>query len=206
MLFFHDLDIDALAISNTNQHKIDKRLLRDAQSRSNPYTQKWYRDKQRFISKAQKKALNDYFDLYGIELKYGDILDLNEYNYQKVILDIGFGIGDSLIESAADNLNDFYFGCEVMRSGVAQAIQKLAELDPPLKNCKVARIDATKLIEKHINKNSLDRVHVYFPDPWINEIRDGERRVIRTQMLNLLHQTIKDDGILHIVTDVNDYA
>ena len=107
---------------------------------------------------------------------------------KKVVLDIGFGTGDSIVHMAEDvrtNGRDvFFFGCEIHRAGVAQCISEVARRD--LRNVKLIRADATLLLGSHVPSGFLDEVHIYFPDPWPNAFRDGERRVVRSRIVGML--------------------
>ena len=140
---------------------------------------------------------------------YGQQLEINGGEEdKKVVLDIGFGTGDSIVHMAEDartNGRDvFFFGCEIHRAGVAQCISEVARRD--LRSVKLIRADATLLLGSHVPMRFLDEVHIYFPDPWPNAFRDGERRVVRSRIVGMLKDALKPGGRVHIATDVEDYA
>ena len=101
---------------------------------------------------------------------------------------------------------DFCTGVEIHKAGIAAAMQKINNLDYKLQNIKFVRSDALLLVEKHVPENSVDKVCIYFPDPWPNVERDLSRRIIRPDIISHISKIIKSDGVLHIITDVKEYA
>lgn len=179
-----------------------------------PLSQSWYRSKQRQISSNQKRTLREYWADFGIDLKYGKIIDVhslfgsssgrNAEEIRPLVMDIGFGMGESLLHMAANNPQNDYIGVEIHRAGVAQCLGGL--VSEGLCNVRLIRADATTLLENHLPAACLDEVHVYFPDPWPNEYRDSERRIIRPKMVQLMTRLLRPGGVLRVATDVADYA
>ena len=213
-----------------------RRLKREAQTSSTPLSQRWYKSRQQHVSKAQKTAIREHWPVLGIDLKYGmkvNPLDLwspkQEYSSGKrasnssgvgqdepnghkknifCTLDIGFGTGDSIVQMAANNPECFFIGCEIHKSGIGATIQKILG-HPSLgmsANIKLIRADIQLLLGSHLEENSIDEVCIYFPDPWPNNERDANRRIVRDEILYMLANVMKKDGMLKIVTDVEDYA
>lgn len=179
-----------------------------------PYSQKWYREKQSHLSKNQRKIIRDLFPVYGIVLNYGELVrPINLFNFTSdsrdvsnvgVNLDIGFGSGDSLLYYASMFPNDICLGVEIHKASIATVLLRNHNTSK-LNNIKVIRSDIA-LLMKYLVDRCLDTVSVYFPDPWTNEFRDGERRVIRVSLLLELSKKMKSNGKLRIATDVSDYA
>eukprot|EP00798_Chlamydomonas_sp_ICE-L_P005740 gene5740-6032_t len=105
---------------------------------------------------------------------------------------------------ASSSREDNFLGVEIHRAGLATCISRAAELG--LDNVKLIRTDVTTLLENHLYESSLDEVHIYFPDPWPNETRDGQRRVVRAKTVALFEKLIRPGGLLRIATDVGFYA
>ena len=133
------------------------------------------------------------------------------------MLDVGFGHGESLAGMAARRPHTNFLGVEVHRPGVAAALLRLAEADA--KNVKICRIDAVALLESHIAPEPcFDEVCVFFPDPWTKSGsnkdapatggsgKDEHRRIIRPHTLDLLAARLRPGGVLHVATDVDEYA
>lgn len=120
------------------------------------------------------------------------------------MLDIGFGTGDSIVHMASTEKETLFLGVEIMRSGLATVLQQVK--DKKLENIRLVRSDVTRLCQDHLLPCSLNKICVYFPDPWPNAERDGNRRVIRPAMVEFFHRLLKPDAELAIATDVEFYA
>jgi tRNA (guanine-N7-)-methyltransferase len=191
-------------------------MKKQERTRSMPLSQKWYKNKQRHMSPNQKRVYNDLWPTYGIDLKYNVAIDpcnlmnidgLNsEGNDDEVytVLDIGFGTGDSITGLAQQHPERLYLGCEIHRASIAVMLQKAGEMG--LGNVRVIRSDVGPFLSQNLVDKSINEVCIFFPDPWPNEERDGERRVVRASILDHLSQKLRPGGIIRIATDVEDYA
>jgi tRNA (guanine-N7-)-methyltransferase len=197
---------DNIQIQPVDEKMFSRHSDKVARTRSTPLSQRWYKSKQQHISKNQKRALRDLWPKYGIDLKFNDTLHLSCMypGYEHAILDLGFGTGDSLLFSATRQSNTLCIGCDIHRSGIAQALIQLEENN--ITNAYIVRADAAIIIKDHLPENSLDEVHVYFPDPWPNSDRDKLRRIIRSDMLLEFHRVLRSQGLLKLSTDAVDYA
>jgi tRNA (guanine-N7-)-methyltransferase len=119
-----------------------------------------------------------------------------------VVLEIGFGMGDSLAATAAADPARDYLGVEVHTPGIGNLLALIEEND--LANVRVARGDAIELLHR-IAPGTLDAVHVFFPDPW-PKVRHHKRRLIRPDNVVLLRERLRPGGLLHCATDWPDYA
>jgi tRNA (guanine-N7-)-methyltransferase len=119
-----------------------------------------------------------------------------------VVLEIGFGMGDSTATmAAADPARDF-LAVEVHTPGIGNLLALVGERG--LRNVRVARGDAMELVRR-IASGSLDAVHVFFPDPWPKS-RHHKRRLIRPGNVTPLRERLRPGGVLHCATDWPDYA
>ena len=189
---------------------IERRLARQLRTRSSPLTQKWYRDKQLHVSRAQKRAIQLHWSTVGIHLDFGRVLNLTTCfgrPFERYVLDIGFGSGESLVGMAQRHRSTGFLGCEIHRAGIGSALIKMHGDDSdPLENIRLIRSEVAVLLERHLAPACLDEICVFFPDPWPNLERDGERRVIRASMLPLFERALRSGGVVRVATDVEDYA
>jgi tRNA (guanine-N7-)-methyltransferase len=157
------------------------------------------------ITAAQTKAIQDNFQKHAVNfenkiINFGDIF---KNKNSDLILEIGFGMGTSTAEIAKSNLNKNYVAIEVHSPGVGNLLKLIQEGD--IRNLKIIQHDAVEVLNLMIKNDSLDGIHIFFPDPWPKK-RHHKRRLIQSNLLKLIAQKIKKTGYLHIATDWEDYA
>ena len=120
-----------------------------------------------------------------------------------LVLEIGFGMGQSLLAmaEAAPEIN--FIGVEVHTPGVGKLIQGMQERG--VDNIRIYRHDAVEVLRDCIPAQSLDTVQIFFPDPW-HKRRHQKRRLIQANFLEQLRTHLKPGGLLHLATDWEDYA
>ena len=156
------------------------------------------------LTPGQQKALDDIWPKFS--LADGDEpIDFEQLfgRNAPVVFEIGFGNGASLAEMAKNQPNNNYLGVEVHRPGVGQLLNLIENYQ--LTNLRVECTDAVELLKQRIPDNSLDRVQLYFPDPW-HKKRHHKRRIIQPSFVALLAKKIKSGGYLHMATDWQHYA
>lgn len=157
------------------------------------------------ITAAQTKAIQDNFQKHAVnfENKIINFDDIFKNKNSDLILEIGFGMGTSTAEIAKSNLNKNYVAIEVHSPGVGNLLKLIQEGD--IRNLKIIQHDAVEVLNVMIKNDSLDGIHIFFPDPWPKK-RHHKRRLIQSNLLKLIAQKIKKSGYLHIATDWEDYA
>jgi tRNA (guanine-N7-)-methyltransferase len=65
--------------------------------------------------------------------------------------------------------------------------------------------DAVDILNNGLADRCLDRIHIFFPDPWPKK-RHHKRRLMQTDFAALLARKLKSGGILHLATDWENYA
>ena len=158
------------------------------------------------MSSRHADAMTALWPRYGLTVVDGDRtrLDLDELFGRTAprVLEIGFGMGDATaVMAAADPARD-YLGVEVHTPGIGNLLALTGELG--LTNVRVAHGDAMELLHR-LAPDSLDAVHVFFPDPW-PKARHHKRRLIQPGNVGLLRRTVRPGGVVHCVTDWPDYA
>ena len=156
------------------------------------------------LSKAQAIGLNKLLDDYGINPN-GKLLNLNKLflSPNNVTLEVGFGNGDSLLEMAIQNPNLNFLGIEVYEAGVGRLINEASK--NKLTNLKIIKDDAVEVLNNNIPDDSISHFQLFFPDPW-HKKRHHKRRIVQTSFLDLLTKKLKNNGIVHIATDWENYA
>lgn len=119
-----------------------------------------------------------------------------------VELEIGSGKG-LFIRRAADTFPDHDFlGIEIGKKYARFSAARL--LNRNARNAVMVCGDAAKILEETIPENSLEAIHVYFPDPWWKRAHK-KRRILRTEVLKLIESRLRHGGVLHFWTDVEEY-
>jgi tRNA (guanine-N7-)-methyltransferase len=120
-----------------------------------------------------------------------------------LILEIGFGMGQTTAEIAAADLEKNFIGVEVHPPGVGNLCNLLDERK--LANVRVIQHDAVEVLQHMIAPDSLAGVHVYFPDPW-HKKRHNKRRLIQPPLVSLIASRLASGAYLHLATDWVPYA
>jgi len=155
------------------------------------------------MTRGQAQAMENLFPVYGLEA--GQKLDFREIfdNDQPVVLEIGFGNGESLASMAEQRPGHNFLGIEVHRPGVGHLLQLIE--DRELKNVRVMCEDAVEVIEQQIPDASLDGVQLFFPDPW-HKKKHHKRRILQPDFVRHIARKLKTGGYFHMATDWEDYA
>jgi tRNA (guanine-N7-)-methyltransferase len=120
-----------------------------------------------------------------------------------LVLEIGFGMGETTAEIASRQPELHYLGVEVHIAGVGALLKRIEERS--LDNLRIVRHDAVEVVEHMIAPASLAGVHVFFPDPW-HKKRHHKRRLIQPAFVALLASRLAPGGYLHCATDWPEYA
>lgn len=147
------------------------------------------------------KILSSFYTIpYGDEILNWDTLFKKR---GKKIIEIGFGMGHTTAEIAKILSESNFIAIDVHSPGVGNLLNKIKDND--LDNLKIIQHDAVEVLEKMVMDESLDALHIFFPDPWQKK-RHKKRRLIQESFLELISRKLKKKGYVHIATDWQDYA
>lgn len=153
------------------------------------------------LNTSQTQALEQHRDLI-LEYPVGDLRQYFEHPERPLTVEIGFGMGRSLVLMAKANPERNYVGIEVHVPGIAQCVYEagLAEVT----NLRLLDADAIKVL-KEMPDNSIDAIQLYFPDPWQKK-RHFKRRFVAHERMELVEQKLTLGGTFHSATDWEPYA
>ena len=152
----------------------------------------------------QQWALENLMPIHGVEYVKKPV-DFNTVfnNDNPVILEIGFGMGQSLLQNAVKNPEVNYLGIEVHKPGVGRLLSDIHQ--EKITNLKLINHDAVDVLTQCVKPNSLYGVQIFFPDPW-HKKRHHKRRLIQPDFIELVVQKLILGGFIHCATDWEDYA
>ncbi|MCK9563261.1 MAG: tRNA (guanosine(46)-N7)-methyltransferase TrmB [Bacteroidales bacterium] len=156
------------------------------------------------MTEGQRKAFDDHWPDYGLSLFDGMVDWAAVFGRRApVVLEIGFGMGDSLLAMAQAEPDKDFVGIEVHPPGVGRLINNAGEAG--VTNLRVYMADATDVMVDCIPDGSLARIQIYFPDPW-HKKKHNKRRIVQPAFVEVLRPKLEMGGVLHLATDWQDYA
>jgi tRNA (guanine-N7-)-methyltransferase len=152
----------------------------------------------------QKRALETLWPLYGLDIENGVLnYDAVFGRHAPVNIEIGFGMGTSLLTMAKENPDQDFIGIEVHRPGVGSLMASIEE--ESIKNIRIYSADVREVFEHGIPENSVSKILILFPDPWPKN-RHHKRRLVQSTFLEQLSKKLLAGGIVHMATDWQEYA
>ncbi|AFG37535.1 tRNA (guanosine(46)-N7)-methyltransferase TrmB [Spirochaeta africana] len=165
---------------------------------------KSYVIRQARMSDSQRRHLEEHLHKYRLDYRpddrsLGGILP----SACPVVVEIGFGMGDATAELALADPETLFIGIEVHRPGIGKLVRAIEESD--IHNIRIIQHDAVEVLRDMVPPDSLDGIHVFFPDPWQKK-RHHKRRLLQAGFVHEAAARLKPGGYLYAVTDWEDYA
>ncbi len=156
------------------------------------------------LTPPQQRALDELWPELGIDFS-GQELNLDQVFGRSApkTLEIGFGNGTTLVQQAEENPSHDFIGIEVHEPGVGRCLR--AAKQAGLSNLRLIAHDAIEVLQTQLPANSLQRINLYFPDPWPKK-RHHKRRIVQDSFLSLCARCLQQGGALHVATDWENYA
>lgn len=163
-----------------------------------------YRIRGTRITEGQRAAKRTLQEIYGIPVT-NEKLDLTEIfpQAEKIIMEIGFGMGEATAIMALNSPANGYLAVDLHPPGIGKLLSRIQELK--ITNVKVIEDDVHVVLPYMIQDQSLDGVHLYFPDPWPKS-KHQKRRIVTEKFLELIASKLKSGGYFHLATDWVPYA
>lgn len=156
------------------------------------------------MTEGQQRGLDQGWPKFGLELADG-LQDFDALFGRSAprTFEIGFGMGHATLAMAAAAPDQDFIGVEVHRPGVGALLN--GAMTQGLPNIRVYSCDALEVLRDCVADASLDRVLLFFPDPW-HKSRHHKRRIVQLAFADLVRQKLKVGGVLHMATDWEHYA
>jgi tRNA (guanine-N7-)-methyltransferase len=156
------------------------------------------------VTAGQQRALKELWPRWGLAPPDG-VLDLNATFGRRAprVLEIGFGDGTALLAMAQAHPEQDFLGIEVHEPGIGRCLLGLERAG--LNNVRLIREDAVLVLGGWLAPGCLERVNLFFPDPWPKK-RHHKRRLVQPAFPDLVAGVLKPGGLLHLATDWAPYA
>lgn len=156
------------------------------------------------MTPSQQRALDTLWPVKGL-LRENGMLDFQKTfgRDTPTVLEIGFGMGQSLLQMAQQAQEKNFIGIEVHRPGVGKLLHSMEESG--VGNIHIYCDDAVEVLAQCIPDSSLAAIQIFFPDPW-HKKKHNKRRLIQPEFVQALRAKLQLGGVLHLATDWEDYA
>lgn len=156
------------------------------------------------MTEGQQKGWDQGWPRYGLSHDQGPLDWQQAFGRPgRRIVEIGFGMGDSLLDMAVNQPDTCFVGIEVHRPGVGRLLARALDLE--LSNLRVYAEDAVPVLTDCVADDSLDGLQIFFPDPW-HKKRHHKRRLIQPEFVALAARKLGPGGVFHLATDWEPYA
>lgn len=155
------------------------------------------------MSEAQKRSYRELSEKWVLPYEKPIDWDCMFPESRRRIVEIGFGMGDATRRIARDHPDWAFIGIEVHRPGVGKLLWWLEQEE--LTNVRIIEHDAVEVLEESLLSESVDGIHLWFPDPWPKK-RHHKRRLIQPDFIQSAKNVLKPGGYIHIATDWEPYA
>ncbi len=153
-------------------------------------------------TRAQQEAMQQFWPQFGIDPRTQTFADCFSPEAH-LVLEIGFGMGDTLLAMAAAEPQNTFIGIEVHSPGVGRLLHLVG--CHQIQNIRVIQADAVEVLRDFFPDASLERVQLFFPDPWPKK-RHFKRRIVQPEFVQLIAKKLKASGLFHLATDWQPYA
>lgn len=156
------------------------------------------------LTPSQQQARTSLWSAYGIDNNAGVIDPKAVFGREaQLVFEIGFGMGDSLAAMALAHPERDYIGIDVHPPGIGTLLREIHQQG--ITNLRVMQGDAVQVLATCFADGAIDRIQVFFPDPW-HKKRHHKRRLIQPPFVDVLARKLRPGGILHLATDWENYA
>lgn len=156
------------------------------------------------MTTSQKQGLEQYGSRFLLSFQDGTFDPVAVFGrIAPLTVEIGFGMGYSLVAMAQAVPDRDFIGIEIHPNGIAQICYEAGVAGLP--NLRVVDGDALLVLEHYFQDASIDTVQLYFADPWPKK-KHHKRRFVQTHIMQLIRRKLRDGGVFHAATDWQPYA
>ncbi|PYF79916.1 MULTISPECIES: tRNA (guanosine(46)-N7)-methyltransferase TrmB [Marinomonas] len=156
------------------------------------------------MTEGQQKNYDANWAVYGLNLPDGRIDYKTVFGREAdVVIEVGFGMGASLVEMAKNAPEKDFIGIEVHPPGVAKLMMLAKE--EGVTNLRVYCDDAIEVMANCLPQHKASGFQLFFPDPW-HKKKHNKRRIVQPLFAQQVANVLKEGGLFHMATDWEPYA
>ncbi|ODC04709.1 tRNA (guanosine(46)-N7)-methyltransferase TrmB [Terasakiispira papahanaumokuakeensis] len=156
------------------------------------------------MTAAQQRGIDNFWPQFGLSLAQGPMDQQQVFGREApLVVEIGFGMGASLLAQAMAMPDHDFIGIEVHQPGVGKLLQEVG--DHGLTNVRVYQDDAVEVLNQCIPAGTVELLQLFFPDPWTKK-KHHKRRIVQPPFVQTIRQSLKIGGRFHMATDWGGYA
>ena len=156
------------------------------------------------VTSAQKRALQDYAEFFCVPFSKKELPPEKIFgNSNPIVIDIGFGMGHEIVDFCLKNTTKNVLGIEMYKPAIGNLLKNIYEKN--IKNVKIIEYDAYCVLKNMIPDESINEIHIYFPDPWPKK-KHLKRRLLNIEFAEIISRKLKNNGEIKCATDNSNYA
>ena len=156
-----------------------------------------------FVTAGQEARLAKWLPLIGLPNNM-TLADASIPPASPIVMEIGFGNGDFLVQLAANHPEWMLIGVEIYLPGVAKAVARLEDAGF-IERTRITQLPAQFVLTRQVQEEQLDGIFINHPDPW-PKARHHKRRIIQKDFARLMVSRLKPGGFIRLASDVDELA
>ena len=120
-----------------------------------------------------------------------------------LIVEIGSGQGHAIVHAASSRPDADFLAVEVFRAGLARTMLDAERAG--VHNLRLVEANAPEVLEHLLAPASVSELWLFFPDPW-HKTKHTKRRLVTGEFAKTAAAAVREDGMLRLATDWEDYA
>lgn len=154
------------------------------------------------LSETRRTAMDELLPKYDLSSASTPIHLAQVFDLDYVIVDFGCGMGENTRQLASTHPNTGILAVDVHTAGISDLLVDIEQQSWP--HVRVHFGDGYELFRDQLADDSINELHILFPDPW-PKARHNKRRLIQPEFLDLCHRLLKQDGVIRLISDWPDY-
>ncbi|MDX8404452.1 MAG: tRNA (guanosine(46)-N7)-methyltransferase TrmB [Mariprofundaceae bacterium] len=179
------------------------RLTKEFRNQFTQHEMRTHGRKNGFVTTGQEARLSRWLPIIGLTNEM-TLNDANIPSDSPIVMEIGFGNGDFLVQLAQRHPDWTLIGVEIYLPGVAKAVGRLEDAGL-IERTRITQLPAQFVLTKQIEEEQLDGIFVNHPDPWPKS-RHHKRRIVQKNFAKLMVSRLKPGGFIKLASDVDELA